>query len=135
MLDYIFKYQQSATKFIKMIKKHKLVYKASSDVIDNSKIISIEEPVADDIWDKLDELYDKLEENERKRLEAESTDCLSATALYIELKNGGNTIASIDPELVNRILGVLTIQELNDFIHQIAKSVEDPDTTPICQRK
>lgn len=134
MLDYSFHYAESARLFINTVEVYKLSYRTQNDPIDNDSIVSVEEPIADDIWDKLDELYDDLEIKERHRLEAESTDGQSTTALYIELNGGKKTIASVDPDIVNRILTVVSITELNDFIHCIAESVENPDDRSLCKR-
>ena len=44
-------------------------------------------------------------------------------------------MAKVDPSMMNRILGVLTIDELNEFLEVIVSSVEKPDDSAICQQK
>jgi len=36
--------------------------------------------------------------------------------------------------VINRVLGVITTQELNDLVNSIVSSVLDPDERPICTR-
>jgi hypothetical protein len=89
----------------------------------------------DELWDELDDLFDDLSAQEQDLLEAGEGGVDKSTAgVYIQLKDGSQTIASVKPDVLNRVLEVLSNDEFAEFVDAIAKSVESPDDTAICKR-
>ncbi len=65
--------------------------------------------------------------------EIEDTSAQSATGVYLQLADGRQTLAAVNPQAINRILSVLSMDEFNQFVDVIVRSVENPDDATICQ--
>ncbi|MBF6059085.1 MULTISPECIES: hypothetical protein [Thiomicrorhabdus] len=98
-------------------------------------------------------LSDDIEESISEQLEAEYDDLLfgeqaaqidgndedgalaDACGVQVKLKSGIYTTVAIHPEIMNKILSVLSIDELQQFLAQVAEDIEEPKTGPICSRR
>ena len=102
-----------------------------------SIVIETPEEIEDDLWDVLDDYHDKLGVEEQKILEVElakSETETNAAGIYIQLANGKQTVAQIDPDVMNRILSVISMDEFNCFIETIVSKIETPDNAVICEK-
>ena len=52
----------------------------------------------------------------------------------LELNTGENVYAQVDPELLGRIMTVVTPDEFNTVVNAIVEAVENPDARTPCQR-
>lgn len=137
MLDYLFFNQSIADEFIDFMNKNDLEWTQEVEKIQNAIVLKTSEDIDDALWDALDERYDELGLKDAL-LSADNsadTDDIDAAGVYIQLENGKQTIAAIDPLIMNRILDVISMDEFNDFIEAIVTSVENPDDSAICQKK
>jgi len=138
MLEYLFFTQEIADKFIAFVEGKNLAWEQKNDPMLDSIVIETSEDIEDDLWDELDDYHDSLGEEDQKILEAELADSdteTNAAGIYIQLANGEQTVAQIDPEVMNRMLSVISMDEFNDFIETIVSSVEKPDDAPICEKR
>lgn len=137
MLDYLFFNQSVAEKFIDFMNKNNLEWTQEIEKIQGALVLKTSEDIDDALWDALDELYDELGLEDALLSDSNSadTDDIDAAGVYIQLKNGQQTIAAINPLIMNRILDVISMDEFNDFIEAIVSSVENPDDSAICQKK
>jgi len=136
MLEYLFFTQEIADKFIAFLKNKNIAWEQKNDPMLGSIVIETPEDIEDDLWDELDDYHDSLGEEDQKILEAElatSDTETNAAGIYIQLANGEQTVAQINPEIMNRMLSVISMDEFNDFIETIVSSVESPDDAPICE--
>ena len=137
MLEYLFFTQEIADKFITYLKDKDLAWEQKNDPMLGSIVIETPEDIEDDLWDELDDYHDSLGEEEQKLLEVELADSeteTNAAGIYIQLANGEQTVAQINPEVMNRMLSVISMDEFNVFIETIVSSVENPDDAPICEK-
>lgn len=58
-----------------------------------------------------------------------------ACGVQVQLASGDFTTIAVHPEIMNKILSVLTIDELQKFLAQVAEDIENPKIGPICKRK
>jgi hypothetical protein len=58
----------------------------------------------------------------------------NTAGIYIQLKENNQTVASTDPDVMNRMLEKISMEEFNVFIQAIVGSVEVPDDTPFCEQ-
>ncbi|GAB6035039.1 hypothetical protein [Galenea microaerophila] len=58
-----------------------------------------------------------------------------ACGVQIKLSSGEYTTVEVDPEIMNKLLSVLTVDELQQFLAQVAEDIEFPKSGPICQRQ
>ncbi|MEF3193069.1 MAG: hypothetical protein K6346_02445, partial [Halothiobacillaceae bacterium] len=57
---------------------------------------------------------------------------LSAVGIVVHLSDGRQSLARVEPDMVRRILTVLSPEELGQFVAKIVDAVENPDDSPIC---
>ncbi len=136
MLDYIFFDTVLARKFKNHLTKVDIEFQTEKDDDFGSvqgEIVSITDETSDEILDKLQTLYDELQEEMEQILE-QGGDGLSmnAAGMKVQLKNGSMCTLRVEPAIVTRILTVLEFDELQAFIDNIAKSVEEPDDGHFC---
>lgn len=137
MLEYLFFTQQIADKFIIFLEKKSLAWEQCDDPMLGSIVIKTSEDIADDLWDELDDYHEEIGIEDQKLLEAGLDDETetNAAGIYIQLADGGQTVAQIDPDVMNKMLSVISMDEFNSFIETIVSSVEKPDDSPICHKK
>lgn len=134
MLEYLFFNDSVAEQFREYLRAHGITFSDSEEPIQNALIVELEEPDDDELWDELDALYDQLSVQDQALMEAgEEGDSANRAGIYLQLENGQQTVAKVDPEILNRILTVVNMEELNVFLDTVVKSVEHPDDSPICK--
>lgn len=57
-----------------------------------------------------------------------------ACGIQLQLSNGEFTTVAIDPEIMNKLLSVLSVEEIQSFMSQVAEDIENPKSGPICRR-
>ena len=135
MLDYLFFNQPVADKFIDFLKAKNLTWKLEKDEMLDSIIVKTPEDIDDDLWDEIDDFHESLGDEDQTLSEAAlagTEEETNAAGIYIQLANGEQTVAQINPEIMNKMLGVISMDEFNEFIETIVSSVESPDDSPIC---
>lgn len=132
MLEYVFFNDSFRLKFIARLESLGLSHEDAVDAIEGAAIVRIDEP-EEAIWDELDDYYDDLSDADQAELEASADDSMSTAGIYIELSDGRKTLAKVRPEVMNRMLGNVSMDEFNEFVEVIVKSVEEPDDSPICK--
>lgn len=137
MLEYLFFTQEIADKFIAFLNAKNLQWSQEIDPMLNSIVVKTSEDIEDDLWDELDDYHEILGVEDQQLLEETLIDSDSETnaaGIYIQLGNGEQTVAQINPDVMNRMLGVISMDEFNDFVETIVSSVEMPDDSPICKK-
>lgn len=136
MLDYIFFDSALLDKFKDHLTKVGINFQHNIDQNFGSiqgEIISIDENTDESTLKKLQILYDVLQDELEQNLE-KTTDALTidAAGMQVKLNNGQMCTLRVDPDVVTRILTVLEFDELQAFVDNIAKSVQDPDDGHFC---
>lgn len=93
--------------------------------------------LSDEIAEDLETLYgDMLFGEQAAQIEGNEVGALAdVCGVQVQLSTGIFTTVAIEPEVMNKILSVLTIEELQLFLTQVAEDIEFPKTEPICRRK
>ena len=136
MLEYLFFTQPVADKFIAFLNNKSLEWSQHNDPMLGSIVIKTSEDIDDDLWDELDDFHESLGEEDQKLIESTMVDDeteTNAAGIYIQLKDGSQTVAQIDPDVMNRMLDVISMDEFNSVIETIVSSVESPDDSPFCK--
>ena len=86
--------------------------------------------------DALEALYDqRFFEDQAALIEGnESGAQADVSGVQIQLSSGDYTTVAIDPGIMNKLLSVLSVEELQQFLHQVAEDIEHPKSGPVCQR-
>ncbi|MCB1639439.1 MAG: hypothetical protein KDI15_11400 [Thiothrix sp.] len=136
VLEYLFFTRTLADEFADCLRERGLVWREQIEPVQEAWVLAIDEGISDALWDELDTLYDGYALRDQQLLEQGMEDeaAHSTAGIYLQLAGGRQTIAQVDPELMNRILSVLSMDELNAFLDVVVRSVEQPDDSAICQR-
>ena len=136
MLEYLFFNSVFANKFTHYLKKLGLEYAQQTETVQNALLITTSEEIDDNIWDQIDELYDDLSAQDQQLLQRKLDDDhkINSAGIYIQLENDQQTIAHVNPDVMNRMLENISMDEFNTFIEAIVTSLEHPDDTPFCKQ-
>lgn len=136
VIEYLFFTRAMADEFATVLQQHKLDYEELNESVQEAIVFQLDESIDQALWDELDELYDQLSAQDQALLEdgTEDEGARSTAGIYLQLMDGRQTVAQVDPDTVNRILSVLNMDEFNAFLETIVRSIEQPDDSPVCQR-
>lgn len=105
---------------------------------DDSFSIIIAGGLDDDLMEKIEDEYGEMLFGEQAA-QVEGNDdggaIADACGVQVQLSTGQYTTVAIHPEIMNKILSVLSIDELQQFLSQVAEDIETPKMGPICSRK
>ena len=133
MLEYIFFDDEPRKQFIQYMESLDIPHVEQDDTM--GMIVAVPEDMGEDIEDQIEAHYDKLMEDAEEWLaEAGEAAEKDVAAITISLQNGNTIYASVEPKVLNRILSVISTQELNDLVNSIVSSFENPDDRPFCNR-
>ena len=133
MFEYIFSHKELSAAFCEQLAKLAIPYASKDD--DLGFVVSIPEDLEDGIVEQVEVFYDMLMERSEEMLDAENDEPdRHVAAITITLSDGRITQALIRPELMNKLLGALSFEELNEVVEAITDGVERPDNRPVCKR-
>jgi len=133
MLEYIFFHDEPRKQFIQCLVKQDIPYEEQNDSM--GMVVAVSEDLGEDIEEVIEAHYDELMENAEELLvSGGETAEKDVAAITITLDDGKTIYASVSPNVINRVLAVISTQELNDLVNSIVSSVLDPDERPICTR-
>ncbi|MBU0594406.1 MAG: hypothetical protein KKH74_11805 [Gammaproteobacteria bacterium] len=93
------------------------------------------EDMDDVVSDQLDAYYDELMEEQADRVDAaDGTATHQAAGVRVTLSDGRPCMIKLEPALANRLLTAFTLEEMQELVNAIAKSVENPSDGPVCKR-
>jgi len=97
-------------------------------------LVLLSENLDADILDLIEGYYEvTFQMSEALMAEAEGVEHFNLAGVEVNLKNGP-VMATVDPKLLEKLLSVLSFEELGFFVDSIARAVEVPDTRPLCKR-
>jgi hypothetical protein len=133
MLEYIFFHDEPRKQFIQYLEQQDIPCAEHDDSM--GMLVSVPEDMGVEIEQAVETRYDEVMENAEELL-AEDGEMAEkdVAAITITLDSGKTVYASVSPKILNRILTVITPQELNDLVDSIVTSVQNPDERPLCKR-
>ena len=132
MYEYLFFDDDLKYKFTQKLTELHTDYKES---IDNDNLcIGIDENLDEKIVDKIDDFYDILLDEQADITIAEEPESINTVGIQFTTSTGELSQAKLDPKLVNRLLEILTYQELQGLVQTIASATENPAVNPLCQK-
>ena len=107
------------------------------DNTDDTFEVSLSEDIDDDLWDEIDEEYDRLLDMNQSIVDNENSldGDYTMTGVNVSLSDGTVSQAFIKPELMNKLLSVLSLDELDQILEAVTEAVESPDSRSFCERK
>jgi len=135
MIEYIFFHQKPCDLFCQFLAQLKISFETNKEETDiEGLLVAIADDLDEDLSDKIEDYYDELLEMDESLLVENSDDLIDQAGLAVTLNNGQSTFASIDPDVLNRMLTTVTRDEIAAFIDAIINAVEDPDSRSLCKR-
>ncbi|WP_373019922.1 hypothetical protein [Thiomicrorhabdus sp.] len=105
---------------------------------ENSYSVQFKDDVDGDVIELIEEAYNEMFFGEQAA-QIEGNDdggaLADACGVQVMLQSGEYTTVAIHPEIMNKILSVLSIDELQKFLSQVAEDIENPKSGPICRRE
>ncbi len=133
MLEYIFFDERPWRRFIDYLESLQLEPQASSG--DEGWLVGLPEDLDDELDAKIEAFYDRmLEMNESLVAEEEGQAHVYTAGVNVTLSDGRVVQAAVDPKLMQRLLAVISPEELGELVNAVADAVENPDERPFCQR-
>jgi hypothetical protein len=133
MLEYLFFSDSVTQRFRDFLAKQDVAYEDRVEKVENARIIALNKPEDEDLWDLIEDYYDQLAIEDQELAEAqEAQDTIHRAGIFLQLSGGRQTNAMVDPDILNRILSAVTMDELHLFLEAVVRSVENPDDSPIC---
>jgi hypothetical protein len=133
LLEYIFFDERPWRHFIDFIKELGLEPETSRG--DEGWLVALPEEIEDALNERIEAFYDEmLDYNESLVAEREGVAHRHLAGLSVSLSDGRTVLAPVDPGLMQRVLSVVTPQELGELVDAVVAAVENPDERSLCQR-
>ncbi len=137
LLEYIFFHKQPCDQFKEFLQsKHVELLKEGIDETDvEAFVVYIADDLDEKVSEEIEDFYDQMMElNESLVMQDEDTGEMNNVGLAVSLNDGRSVLATVDPGVLNRILTVISHDELGKLVDSIADAVENPDERPLCKR-
>ena len=135
-IEFAFLHPGAHEKFAEAARAHGLSASHHEDAIGTGAMIVRvqEEGLTPEIEAELEAFALELDEEGQSWADSIGGDVrLSAVGIVVHLSDGTQSLARVEPDMVRRILSVLSPDELGQFVAKIADAVENPDDSPICK--
>jgi len=131
MMEYIFFNAELAERFAEFAR---LIGAGSEERSDSlGLIVAVPEDLDEELDNRLDTYYAHLLDEQAEMVEKSEPGLKHTTAINITLADGRPCAIRIEPEMMNRLMSCLSIDEIHELATSIARSVENPDNRPLCQ--
>ena len=96
--------------------------------------VGIDEDIDDQLLARIEAFYDEMMTLNQRLLE-EGSPAQHTAGVVVNLASGDTVYANLAPDLLARIMTVLTPEELGTLVDAVVDAVENPDRRAPCQRK
>lgn len=131
MMEYIFFNDSISRRFAEFVQVLGIPCQERRDKM--GLIIAVPEDLDDLIANRLETYYAMLLDDQAELVEESEPDLKHTTAISITLADGRPCAIRIEPAMMNRLMGCLSLDEIHQLATAIARCVESPDNRPLCQ--
>ena len=132
MLEYIFFHLTPRDRFLTFVAE--LGLPAETSEADDGLLVLLPEDVGEELDQRVEDFYDQLLDMTEELLAPDEPGAGQASGVTVTLEDGRTVYARVSPELLNRILTVVTPSELGELVNAVVDAVERPDERPLCRR-
>ena len=135
MLEYVFFDERPRDQFVTFLQQKSVELKLEED--EGLLKVWISEDLDDDLDEAIEDFYDDMMALNQQLYEDENNEAevgYNAAGIVLELNTGENVYAQVNPELLGRIMTVVTPDEFNTVVNAIVEAVENPDARTPCQQ-
>lgn len=121
--------------FDEFLKQHNIPLEKGQEETDvEGFLINIPDDLDEEISEKIEQYYDELMDMDEGLVEEDPSDTIDQAGLAVSLITGESILVSVNPDVLNRMLTVVSRDEVSAFIDAIVTAVESPDDRPLCKR-
>ncbi len=132
MLEFIFFHEPLQNRFCALLDRLGIEHTERTDEM--GTLVLVSEDIDENIAEQLDGAYDELfAETEHLVRSAPDNHEHNSAGIRVGLARGGACMVPIDPDLMNRVLTVLSVDELERLVQQVALAVMEPRDEPLCR--
>jgi hypothetical protein len=133
MLEYVLFAERLRDRFTSWLDDNSIDYRTDGN--GEELLVLIDEDIAADVQDRIDEQYDLLLEESARIADEEddSPDAVHLVGIQFQRSDGVTGHVRITPELANRLHRCLDMIELQAFVQTVVDAVENPDNRPLCK--
>lgn len=131
MMEYVFFDETLCARFIEFARRLDVPCQQKQD--DMGITVAVPEDLDDSVADSLETHYDQLLEEQAELTDATEPDRKHAAAICITLADGRPCTIRIEPAIMGRLMGCLSIEEIHQLATTIARNVENPNNKPLCR--
>jgi Trp operon repressor len=135
MLEYVFFDPRPRDRFVEFVDGLGVAVQQEND--DDLLKVLVSEDLDEDLTDRIEDYYDEMMALNQSLYEQEGDSDevgYHAAGISGQLSDGNSVYAQVDPNLLGRIMQVLSPTEFNDVVNAIVEAVENPDSRSMCQR-
>ena len=137
LLEYIFFHQEPRNQFKQFLQDRqvKLVREEVDETDLEAYVVYIVDDLDDAVLEQVESFYDDMMDlSESLVIQDEDASEMTSVGLAVSLNDGRSVLATIDPDVLNRVLTVISHDEFGKLVDAIADAVENPDDRPLCKR-
>lgn len=134
MLEYVFFDHRPYQQFLEYLRRQGLDPKSKTE--EELYEVYVPEDLDEKLSKSIEDFYDEMMDLNLQLFEQDQdSDGEHHTAgVVVNLQSSQTVYANVNPELLGRIMSVLTPQEFGDVVNAIVDAVEAPDERTLCQR-
>jgi hypothetical protein len=132
MLEFVFFDPRPRDKFLAFL--HESAVESTLCDDDDVLNVAIDEEIDDRLLTRIEAYYDEMMALNQRLLEQEEP-AQNAAGVVVNLASGDTVYAQLAPDLLARVMTVLTPEELGTLVDAVVEAVENPDNRTLCQRK
>ena len=134
MSEYIFFDPKLRDRFITVVAEHGIQSETRPDRLEGF-LVTLPDLLPDDIEESIEEEYQRLMDEQQQLVEAADDADHTLMGVDITLPDGSPCVVALSPEFARRLYDNFSSDELRALVTEIAASVLDPQTGPICCRR
>lgn len=130
MLEYVFFEDSIRDKFVAFLAEREVDHRLSDD---DELLVEVDEDIDDATGDAIDLYFETLLQETAEMME-QGDDALekNVAGVQVQLADGAICTIRLDPDLVGRVLGCISMAEFRDMVQEVARWVELKDNSPLC---
>jgi hypothetical protein len=129
MLEYALFHTETCDRFCEFLRQRELEPQIEQQAINLNVLLP--EGLPEDLMDEIEAYYDELLVMTEALVQDESSQ--HGAGVAVSLADGRRVLAAVPPDLINKVLAVLTFDEIAQLVSAVVEAVEHPDERPLCQ--
>ncbi len=123
-MDYLFFHEKPYQDFLSFLIRRGVPYENAEDA--TGMTVSVPEALSTELTDQIDRYYEALLADQESQLEEpEEAGGKEMAAIKVQLSDGRTVFVPVAAELVDRLLSVVSEEELADLVRAIVASLQD----------